>query len=243
VAPHQFELVFPLKTTPLKWHWARVELSDESGKPEWYEHPIFGSRVDVAVLPISFGSGFEAEPITSPVNENENAQLSLESGGDVFVLGFPRNKTGGGALPIWKHGSIASEPAADLDGLPKVLIDTASRQGMSGSPVFARELQVVPVAMEGVQDVGALDYRFQFLGVYSGRIFSERPVIAYLLAGKQEEAEAAYEADLFEAQLGIVWKASVIEEVIKGKKLGKTDFTVHLRSTLKNSNIATLASV
>jgi hypothetical protein len=56
---------------------------------------------------------------------------------DVFVLGYPfgPGKTG---LPVWKRGSIASEP----DLVPQVenylLVDTASRPGMSGSPVILR---------------------------------------------------------------------------------------------------------
>ena len=45
---------------------------------------------------------------------------------------------GGAMFPIWKRGSIASEPEIPIDGKPMFYIDTATRQGMSGAPVFAQ---------------------------------------------------------------------------------------------------------
>jgi hypothetical protein len=36
------------------------------------------------------------------------------------------------------ESSIASEPDLDVDHLPKLLVDTATRKAMSGSEVFAR---------------------------------------------------------------------------------------------------------
>ena len=59
--------------------------------------------------------------------------MFLRVSADVFVLGYPRGISGGRGFPI----SIATEPKIDLDGVPKLLIDTATREGMSGGPVIA----------------------------------------------------------------------------------------------------------
>lgn len=44
-----------------------------------------------------------------------------------YVLGYPKGLHGGDDFPVWKRASIASEPDLDIDGLPKVLVDTATR--------------------------------------------------------------------------------------------------------------------
>lgn len=56
---------------------------------------------------------------------------------DVFVLGYPKGISGGGEFPIWKRASIATEPDIQLGTLPKMLVDTATREGMLGAPVIA----------------------------------------------------------------------------------------------------------
>jgi hypothetical protein len=48
-------------------------------------------------------------------------------------------------------------------------------------------------------------YAERFIGIYSGRIGS----------------------DVFQAQLGIVWKPSVIDEIMEGKIIGKSSFELH----------------
>ena len=55
----------------------------------------------------------------------------------MFVLGYPKGISGGRGFPIWKRASIATEPDIQHDGLPKLLVDTATREGMSGAPVVA----------------------------------------------------------------------------------------------------------
>jgi hypothetical protein len=102
-------------------------------------------------------------------------------------------------LPIWKRASIGTEPLIDLDGVPKVMIDTATREGMSGSLVLARHDLSGPYTKKDGTTVQSFRTRLdQVLGVYSGRI------------GEKD----------IKAQLGIVWKARVINEIIEGKKPG-----------------------
>jgi hypothetical protein len=39
----------------------------------------------------------------------------VEAGAEVFILGFPLGLASQGVLPIWKRGSIASEPLVAID--------------------------------------------------------------------------------------------------------------------------------
>jgi hypothetical protein len=127
-------------------------------------------------------------------------------GDDVFVLGYPRGLTGGAILPIWKRGTVATEPMFDHNQLPRFLIDTATREGMSGAPVIARANSGSYRNAAGVPVLAMRAHGLapptKFIGIYSGRIPGA--------------------IDL-EAQVGIVWKARVIEEIILGGQQGRTD--------------------
>jgi hypothetical protein len=177
----------------IQWEWRVIPLYHDSAmqRPIWFEHPIFQRRVDVVTIPFP---GLEDTAII-PANDIrlKLERIRLAPSLDVFVLGFPKGMSGGAQFPIWKRGSVATEPDMDLDGLPKVLIDTATREGMSGAPVFAQESGYwTPEDKQGPADAIFGKGR-RFLGVYSGRVGD----------------------DLFQAQLGIVWKPSAIEDVIR----------------------------
>jgi hypothetical protein len=69
-----------------------------------------------------------------------NAVLDASASQEVFVVGFPFGMIANAPAPIWKRGSIALDPTFDPEGLPKMLVDTATRPGMSGSVVIARHI-------------------------------------------------------------------------------------------------------
>lgn len=166
----------------------------EDGRNLWLQHPL-KNQVDVAALEVSIPQNVEPRY----VNELKlDPWLELEIGGDVFVVGYPRGITVAETLPIWKRASLASEPAINIDSLPKLLIDTATREGMSGSPVFARGNYVagsLELTGDSEQDnrPWRIAYTYTLIGIYSGRVGD----------------------DSFLAQLGVVWKTVAIETVIK----------------------------
>jgi len=180
-----------------------------TGDPLWRIHPLFRNRVDVAALPIGKtlpmrideGSGIEPSRLefaNRPVNTfSEWFDIEAGAGDEVYVLGYPKGMDGGSDFPIWKRGSIASEPLLDRDGLPQLLIDTATRQGMSGSPVLVFSRGWTVPAKSSNQS-GVFGTTAAFLGVYSGRI------------GEDELG----------VQLGIVWKAQVVDEIVCGATQG-----------------------
>ncbi|MDP3946518.1 MAG: trypsin-like peptidase domain-containing protein [Lutibacter sp.] len=171
-----------------------IDLYDSDSKPVWLEHPIHKEKVDVVAIEVRIPDDkliFCVEECIEPFNEN--TQIHVKD--DVYVLGYPFGLNAGGIFPIWKRASIASEPIINIEALPKMYIDTASRPGMSGSPVIYKEKRSV---MIGDGEPGKASkfssYFMQFVGIYSGRITD----------GKENTA-----------QLGIVWKYPVINEIIK----------------------------
>jgi hypothetical protein len=161
-----------------------IALRDAENSPIWLHHPAHGRRVDVVAIPIEN----EYAEFVSPINELPIEPLSVQVGMDVFVLGFPFGSELP-TLPVWKRGSIASEPQIVRQAQNYYLIDTASRPGMSGAPVILRSYWV------HLTDSGPsikTDPGTKFFGVYSGRL----------------------QVRDGEAQLGRVWPASFITEII-----------------------------
>jgi hypothetical protein len=184
--------IFLHREGPLgQWLRHSVALSDTQGRPIWLEHPQHGPKVDLVAVPFRCPNGLTHYPL----NELQFADFRVEVAQDAFILGFPLGIAGGGAFPIWKRGSIASEPGVDFGGLPRLLVDSATREGMSGAPVVA---QFTGWHADDPQRPSLEDWvgtGRRFLGVYSGR-----------LPGQNE----------FEAQLGIVWKAMALQEIVGG---------------------------
>lgn len=176
----------------IDWQNYTINLYDNKKKADWLVHPLHKEKVDVVAIELEIDDSFDG--IFKPINDIHFDNFKIEVSDNVYILGFPFELNGGGYFPIWKRASIASEPDIDYGGLPKLFVDTASRKGMSGSPVIFRRMglhggengKLIPKSIMGeIQG---------FVGVYSGRI------------GKTE----------IDAQLGIVWKKDVIDEIIDG---------------------------
>jgi hypothetical protein len=161
-------------------------------EPKWIEHPFYGRRADVAALDVTDALADAYYECANRL-EGDRPPTHMNPGHDAFVVGFPFGLMSGAPAPIWKRGSIALDPGLNPEGLPKMLIDTATREGMSGSAVIA----MFPVPehetrrFDDPRPVYLKEYP-AVIGVYSGRHYP----------------------DLERAQLGIVWKRSTIEEVV-----------------------------
>ena len=171
-------------------------LYDDNGRPRWMVHPQYGHQIDVAVMEIKLPNiGVIAHPINTLTSVPPEVKVSIAF--DVYVLGFPLGI--GDGLPVWKRASVATEP--ELGGLDKpILIDTATRSGMSGAPVIWRGSSYSWKKANEAGSVMGGTYS-KFVGVYSSR--------------------AAANSAL-EAQLGYVWRAAVIEEIITGQTRDRT---------------------
>ncbi|NVZ94160.1 hypothetical protein HX819_01110 [Pseudomonas sp. D6002] len=206
------ELKFSGENKLLGWQGRKLKLYDDADKPIWLEHPQHGSLVDVVAIEV-YGIDETAMLFTNE-NEDVSKYQNIGAGTEAMILGFPHGISGGSKFPVWKRGSIASEPDFDLDNLPKFILDTATRKGMSGSPVFAKLTGFnLPV---GALDMGEgiLGTCYEFLGCYSGSIGREP----------------------FDAQLGIVWKERAIIEIIEGSKRGVSSHVLSVREHPKKGD-------
>ena len=197
----------------------------QNSEPLWFEHPELGSRCDVIALPLQ-------RPDSCPTfmhnaaNRISDVRIPVEPGATVFIVGFPRSISVGFGLPLWKSGYIASEPCYDVTiggkpqqfggliggiKLPAFFLDSQTREGLSGSPVFASyvgtwdtvdpysRLEPDAPGFWDRDDVSLGSKATEFVGCYSARI------------GPEEQGAA----------LGLCWRKDVIEKICIAKKRGK----------------------
>jgi hypothetical protein len=130
--------------------------------------------------------------------------MVIQLGNGVFILGYPLGFSHFANTPIWKRGTIASEPHSEVLGtMNRVVIDATTRQGMSGSPVIMRE-NTHYIAEDG--QVKCKINATRFLGIYSSR-----PDII--------SAPGLIEEDR-RAEIGFFYKAGCIYETIMGGARG-----------------------
>ena len=153
--------------------------------PRWREHPTLGAQADFVALPLSDIADVEIYPYDPA---NPGPAIFVGAADTVSVIGFPFGMTAGGALAVWATGFLASEPEVDFNNLQIQLIDCRSRQGQSGSPVIAYRAGGMIAMVDGGSAAfgGPIS---KFIGIYSGRINAE-------------------------SDIGIVWKASAIQQLI-----------------------------
>jgi hypothetical protein len=193
--------------------------------PLWFEHPTLGPKCDVVALPLA-RSSLCPEFMHNAANLISLIEIPVKPGSPVFIIGFPKSISIGFGLPLWKSGYIASEPFYDvtvggtvscvggLQGgmqLPAIFLDSLTREGMSGSPVFAqffgnwdmsdpyKSLDLDDPQFWNRDDVALGEKRMQFIGCYSGRV-------------RDDEEKAA---------LGLCWKESAIQIICDTRKTGK----------------------
>jgi len=101
----------------------------------WLQHKRLLDGIDIAAIPIDIK--VEADWLTKPINQLDfESRLDPEPGLEAFVIGFPENISGPSRTAIWKRASVASEAGFRMNEAGKFYVDTATRRGMSGSPVI-----------------------------------------------------------------------------------------------------------
>lgn len=181
------------------WHHAKGELGKwirkeeflyEGDNPKWKEHHL-GKEMDVVALPIEDYSDVDFYPLDLQLAETD---LIISPSEPVSVIGFPRGIAAAGKFPIWKTAHLASDLDLSVDGKPIFVIDTATKPGMSGSPVLARRIGTAVRTSQGLKLMAGDVVRF--LGTYSSRI----------------DDEGTNDIDRF--NLGMVWKAEVLKQIL-----------------------------
>jgi hypothetical protein len=189
--PNKFQLLLNFPGPDFKKQPCEVHIRDAEGHPKWLVHP--SRNTDVAVLPLQIDPAVVFDP--RAINQLPSINLRLGIGMDVFVLGYPFGSDPR-SFPVWKRGSIASEPHLATRTTDYLLVDTASRPGMSGAPVIRRSWGFH--ILDDGSNLGGVPFATRFVGIYSGRLHTK---------------------DSRDAQIGMVWPAWIIEEIIRGGRV------------------------
>jgi hypothetical protein len=114
----------------------RFPLFAKNGKPVWIQSTSY-PEADLAVMPLAT-SLYQHCKIYCISAEWAKGNLRVRPTTQVTLVGYPYGYYDKkNALPIWKTGSVASEPEVNFGGKPLFLVDVSAFPGMSGSPVFA----------------------------------------------------------------------------------------------------------
>ena len=136
--------------------------------PKWIEHD--DDQVDVVGL-IYNPADIDVKRLTHSCQES---WYQCDVGSKVNIIGYPLGITTDG-FPIWMSGYIASEPAINVDEKPLFYVDSRTRRGQSGSPVFYRIRVGDMISREG-QLLAANTEQIILLGIYSGRVSEESDI-------------------------------------------------------------------
>jgi hypothetical protein len=151
-----------------------LPVKDDHGGSLWAIDPQFDElRTDIAALPIDIGRS-DVYCVNDDPTFGTHDNLFSHVGFQCFVIGYPTLAVGGFMLPIWRSGSIASDPSVPIDSKPIFLLDAATGPGFSGSPVFRMQIGPAPfhdsTQSTGIRIEGDAVLRSSFAGVYGGRL-------------------------------------------------------------------------
>ncbi|MEZ5742244.1 MAG: trypsin-like peptidase domain-containing protein [Sphingomonadaceae bacterium] len=204
----------------LKFHPVDIRLYRDNclEKPRWVDDREQDDYRDYVILPLKLSDALLRRKFTiksirggnvifdksdynnEQVHYKKTQNVYPSIGRQVFILGYPSGIEPTGVLPIWKGGTIASEPysahfLSERQTLDAFLVDGLTRSGMSGAPVIRLvERGEMMTADDGFQVPSPSDQNL-LLGVYAGR-----------------EGVTKYEADL---ALGRVWKIGALERLFR----------------------------
>jgi len=149
-----------------EWLWVTEDLFDERNNKRWSEHPTLGAAADLVALPLQRADDVKFYPLDLELAKTDIVVGPAEP---VSIVGFPFGLVAQGGLPVWKIGTVASDLDVNFRGKPIFLVDTTSRPGMSGSPVYAVRYGAYRAADGSLRSPASGSMK-KFLGVYSEQI-------------------------------------------------------------------------
>lgn len=204
-AVHGDEIVIQLRDKEGKAYNQHIPLFALNSN-NWLEHPT-DDEADIVLIPL-------------PPKLLENADFAyigkgttlknvlLHPSSPVVMIGYPHGyRDSVNNLPIWKTGSLASEPEYDFDGKKVIVVDISAFPGMSGSPAFYVSHNGYATKNGDIFMGGGM--AVHFLGVYASMQMLNSDL--YL---EQVQNQSSYKVSHSESlQLGHVWKAQLLEEI------------------------------
>jgi len=184
----------------------RLPLFTTEQRPIWIS-PNNPPDADVAILPIP-SAAYRDCNINCLSPDWASADLRVRPTSRVTLIGYPYGYYDStNQLPVWKTGSVATEPDIDFDGKPLFLVDVSAFPGMSGSPAVAVAHGTYETG-DGNVSVGGIR---RFLGIFASMQIREEDRYLEQLPHASTLGIRAQES----LQLGHVWKARLITETVE----------------------------
>lgn len=190
-----------------------LPLFTPSGRPVWISsstHP----EADLAIIPLPTECSKDCK-VFCLSEEWANPRMKIRPATDVSLVGYPYGYYDTkNALPVWKSGTLASEPSIDFEGKPLVLVDVSAFPGMSGSPVFAVANGMYENATGDSVSPGMVR---QFIGIYASMQMIGKSKYLEEIVHDSKLGINDYES----LEIGHVWKANIILEAVKNIDIHK----------------------
>lgn len=180
----------------------------------WLEHRDRAEGVDIVAVPIKF-------PQKSIVLTQKQLDLvediAFEVGSDLTIVGFPFGFGAGDFLPIWKRGTVASEPLFKPNGQARFYIDATTKSGMSGAPVFATRVRDMIALDEGTaavmkrREAGEISDLEVLRQIDPSRMRKTVAVRQFRLVGIYSGRMTVHQDQ--DPHIGIVWEKQLIDEL------------------------------
>lgn len=123
--------------------------------------------LDVVAIPIKGLNSIHGNVTVNGYDSTSIGGIQLYNSQQLFVVGYPEKTDN--FYPIWKSGTIASEPNFIYVGNSTFYIDATTRGGMSGSPVVFRDNKILRAD-------GNLDFLSglvtKLIGIYSAQNYN-----------------------------------------------------------------------
>ena len=179
-------------------------------------HLIPDSPVDVAAIDVTDLTNNEmlasSKPGATPLEAFQGVSkdnfpgaspLSIESGDDVVVIGYPRLFTDEyNKLPMLKRGLLITPWGMKYRGEDNFLIDYKGFHGSSGSLVISKPSDIT---LQNNQLMTSSTKQFLFLGVYSGEPF---------IPGDIKDTDDAIIQEKIKVDIGQVWYYYTVQQAI-----------------------------
>lgn len=195
------------ENTPGKVKQLRLPLFTKKNDPIWIASKEF-PNADIGIIPLP--SGLIADCKIYGISEEwAGGDIAVRPTSTVTLLGYPYGYFDTvNFLPIWKTGSVASEPKFDFEGKPLFLVDISAFPGMSGAPAFAIAHGTYQTE-DGNTAVGSSIRKF--LGIYASmQMLTEKKFLEQIESGKKPGVVLSESL-----QIGHIWKAQLLINMIK----------------------------
>jgi len=184
----------------------RFPLFTKNGKPIWLSSKEF-PQADIAIIPLT-ASLYDDVKVSVISEDWAKGDIKVRPTSTITLIGYPYGYYDKkNWLPVWKTGSIASEPDVDFEGKPLFLVDISAFPGMSGSPAFA----IAYGAYETIAGPTTVGHVQKFLGIYASmQMLKEEKYLEEIIS----ESKLGFVVNEL-LELAHIWKASLIIKIIK----------------------------